>query len=334
MHELEINKDGTANMFSGEGHTPWHGLGTVIEGLATAEEALQLAGLDWSVAKRPLYQEVPVAFDAEGKATDWEMQKVPDRFSVVRDSDYKSLGIVSKGYKPFQNEEAFAFMNGITDTGSGDAVFSTAGSLFGGARTFMTLRIGEEFTVAGGDAHKLFLMVSNSHDGSQALTAAITPIRVVCNNTVTMALAGAKTKWTLRHRVPLQDKVTNAREALEMSFKYEEAFQKEVEKMMEIEITKDKFYSLVDHIIPKSPEQHDITVDALMNIWENEPTVYTEGGKGNGYDAFNAVTFFTDHKEYRTVESKFNSIIGTGTGQGFAEALRPKAHKAILALAK
>lgn len=333
-HELEINKDGTANMFSGEGHTPWHGLGTVIEGLATAEEALTLAGLDWRVDKRPLYQEVPVAFDAEGKATDWNFQKVPDRFSVVRDSDHKSLGIVSQGYKPFQNSEAFEFMNGITDTGSGDAVFSTAGSLFGGARTFMTLRIGEEFTVAGGDAHKLFLMVSNSHDGSQALTAAITPIRVVCNNTVTMALAGAKTKWTLRHRVPLQDKVTNARDALEMSFKYEEAFQKEVEKMMEIEITKDKFYSLVDHIIPKSPEQHDITVDALMNVWENEPTVYTEKGKGNGYDAFNAVTFFTDHKEYRTVESKFNSIIGTGTGQGFAEALRPKAHKAILALAK
>lgn len=323
-HELEIKADGTASMFSGEGHTPWHGLGKVISGLATAEEALKFAGLDWNVLLQPSYMPTQ---DGDG------FVKVPGSFHVVRDSDWKSLGDVGKDYKPFQNSEAFSFMNQITDTGSGDAVFSTAGSLFGGSRVFMTLRIGDTFTVAGDDAHQLFLMVTNAHDGKQSFTAAITPIRVVCNNTVTMALNGAKQKWSLRHRVELKDKVQNAREALEMSFKYEEEFEKEVERMTKIQITKDKFFKIADTIIPESKVQHDISVDALMAIWEAEPTVYTEGGKGNGWDAFNAVTFFADHKEYRTPESKFNSVIGTGTGQGFAEALRPRAQKAILALA-
>lgn len=321
-HELEI-KDGKGQMFSGEGLTPWHGLGNVIEGLATAEEALELSGLDFNVELRQLYMPMP----------DGSYAKVPDRFSTTRDTDNKSLGIVSKGYNVFQNAEAFNFLNAITDTGSGEAVFSTAGSLFGGSRTFMTLKIGDGFTVGDGDAHDLYLMVTNSHDGSQAFTASVTPIRAVCNNTVTLGLKQAKTKWTLRHKVQLEGRIHEAREALEMAFKYEDAFAEEVEKLMAIEIEKDQFYSIVDKIVPASKRQHDKDVEELMTIWETEPTVNMGGGEGNGWGAFNAVTYFTDHKEYRTAESKFNSIVGSGVGTGLAEKLRPAAHKAILQFA-
>lgn len=321
-HELEII-DGKAQMFSGEGLTPWHGLGNVIEGLATAEEALKLAGLDWDVELRQLYMPMP----------DGSYAPVKDRFSTTRVTDNKSLGIVSKGYHVYQNVEAFNFLNAITDTGSGEAVFSTAGSLFGGSRTFITLKIGNGFTVGDNDAHDLYLMVTNSHDGSQAFTASVTPIRAVCNNTVTLGLAAAKTKWTLRHKVSLDGKVHEAREALEMAFTYEDAFAEEVERLMEVEMTKDKFFKIVDKIVPASKRQHDKDVEELMSIWENEPTVAMGGGEGNGWGAFNAVTYFTDHKEYRTPESKFNSIIGSGVGTGLAEKLRPAAHKAILAFA-
>jgi phage/plasmid-like protein (TIGR03299 family) len=326
-HELEII-EGKAQMFSGEGLTPWHGLGEVIEGLATAEEALALSGLDFEVELRQLYMPMP----------DGTYAKVPDRFSTTRSTDNKSLGIVSKGYNVFQNAEAFNFLNAITDTGSGEAVFSTAGSLFGGSRTFMTLKIGDGFTVGDNDAHDLYLMVTNSHDGSQAFTACATPIRAVCNNTVTLGLTQAKTKWTLRHKVSLEGKVHEAREALEMAFKYEDAFALEVEKLMEIEINDQKFHQIVDKIVPASKLQHDKNVDELEEIWRTEPTVLMGGGEGafgkkNGWAAFNAITFFTDHKEYRTPESKFNSIIGSGVGTGLAEKLRPAAHKAILAFA-
>lgn len=321
-HELELI-NGKGQMFSGEGLTPWHGLGNVIEGLATAEEALKLAGLDWTVELQQLFMAAP----------DGTLAKVPDRFSTTRSSDNKSLGIVSAGYHVYQNADAFSFLNTITDTGSGEAVFSTAGSLFGGSRTFMTLKIGDGFTVGDDDAHDLYLMVTNSHDGSQAFTASVTPIRAVCNNTVTLGLAQAKTKWTLRHKTQLDGKIHEAREALEMAFKYEDAFAEEVERLMEIEITKDKFHHIVDKIVPASKRQHDKDVEELMAIWETEATVAMGGGEGNGWGAFNAVTFFTDHKEYRTPESKFNSIIGSGVGTGLAEKLRPAAHKAILAFA-
>lgn len=326
-HELEII-NGKAQMFSGEGLTPWHTLGNVIAGLATAEEALKLAGLDWTVDLQQLFMAAP----------DGTLAKVPDRFSTTRSSDNKSLGIVSAGYHVYQNVDAFSFLNTITDTGSGEAVFSTAGSLFGGSRTFMTLKIGDGFTVGDNDAHDLYLMVTNSHDGSQAFTASVTPIRAVCNNTVTLGLAQAKTKWTLRHKTQLDGKIHEAREALEMAFKYEDAFAEEVERMMAVQIADDQFYSIVNKIVPASKRQHDKDVEELMDIWENEPTVGMGGGEGafgkkNGWAAFNAVTYFTDHKEYRTPESKFNSIIGSGVGTGLAEKLRPAAHKAILAFA-
>jgi len=326
-HEVEII-NGKGQMFSGEGLTPWHSLGNVIEGLATAEEALKLAGLDWTVELQQLFMAAP----------DGTLAMVPDRFSTTRSSDNKSLGIVSAGYHVYQNVEAFSFLNAITDTGSGDAVFSTAGSLFGGARTFMTLKIGDGFTVGDNDAHDLYLMVTNSHDGSQAFTASATPIRAVCNNTVTLGLKEAKTKWTLRHKTQLDGKVHEAREALEMAFKYEDAFAKEVERMIDIEITDAMFHKMAEKIVPESKRQHDKDVDLLEEIWRTEPTVLMGGGEGafgkkNGWAAFNAVTYFTDHKEYRTPESKFNSIIGSGVGTGLAEKLRPAAHKAILAFA-
>jgi len=321
-HELELNADGTANMFSGEGLTPWHGLGTVIDGLATAEEALKLAGLDWEVEK------VQATKTWDGKTVN-----IPGRFSNTRVTDGKDLGIVSDDYKVFQNRESFHFLNNLTDTGSGDAVYSTAGSLFGGSRTFLTLKIGETFKVAGDDAHDLYLMATNSHDGTQAFTVSVTPIRAVCNNTVTLGLKEAKTKWTIRHKMDLSGQAQNARDILKMSFAYEDSFQKMVEELMDIEVRKDQFHKIVDKIIPASPRQHDLTVEEIVEIWENEPTVSMGDRDYNAWEAFNALTFWTDHKEYRTPESKFNSVIGTGTGQGLAEGLRPKMQKALLALA-
>jgi phage/plasmid-like protein (TIGR03299 family) len=320
-HELEVI-NGKGQMFSGEGLTPWHGLGTVIEGLATAEDALQLAGLDWEVEKRQLFQPVGDQFIP-----------VKDRFSTTRVTDNKSLGIVSADYHVYQNKESFHFLNNLTDTGHGDAVFSTAGSLFGGSRTFLTLKIGNTFTVCGDDAHDLYLMATNSHDGSQAFTVSVTPIRAVCNNTVTLGLKEAKTKWTIRHKISLEGQVQNARDILKMSLAYEDAFQKMVEEMIEIEVTKDKFHKIVDKILPASPRQHDKQVEELMDVWENEPTVSMGDRDFNAWEAFNALTYWTDHKEYRTPESRFNSVIGTGTGQGLAEGLRPKMQKALLALA-
>lgn len=322
-HQLELRKDGTASMFSGEGITPWHGLGKVVEGLATADEALKLAGLDWQVSKEPVYQKMGEDF-----------KTVPDRFLTVRDLDQRPLGIVSSNYHIFQNTEAFDFLDTITDTGSGAAKYSTAGSLFDGRRVFLTLKIGDTFMVGDQDAHDMYLMVTNSHDGTQAFSAAVTTIRAVCNNTVTMALREAKSKWTLRHKTELSGKIEDARQALKMSWNYADAFQDEVDRLMEIEMTKDKFNKIIERAVPESKFQHDKDVAAIMDVFEYEPTVQVGGGEGTGWGAYNAVTYFTDNvRSYRTPEARFKSILGTEAQQGFAESLRNRTRQEILALA-
>lgn len=315
-HELDLREDGTARMFSGEDKTPWHGLGKVVKGLATAKEALEWAGLDWTVEKQPIYF---------GK----DKELYSGRHATVRTLDGKALGIVSDGYHIFQNAEAFEFFDTVTDAGSGDAHYTTAGSLFGGQRVFMTAQIGDTFNVAGEDAHNMYLLITNSHDGTQALTASITTIRAVCNNTVTLALNSAKTQWSLRHKSSLQGKAEEARKSLQMSFKYEDAFQKAVEDMMKIQVTKDQFNKIVEGIVPESKFQHDKAVTGLMDVFENERTVNDTNAKGTAWGAYNAVTYWTDWvRKYQTEDSRFKSLVA----KGFGETLRNKAHKQLLAI--
>lgn len=319
-HELEIKENGEAAMFSGEGKTPWHGLGTVVEGLATASEALELASLDWTVEKQPIYFGENVS-------------EFPGMFATVRTSDNKPLGVVTGNYHIFQNVEAFEFLDNITDTGSGDAHYTSAGSLFGGKRVFLTMKIGDQFLVGEQDAHDMYLMITNSHDGTQAFTAAVTTIRAVCNNTVTMGLNAAKSKWTLRHKTSLTGKIQDARDSLQMSFKYADAFEDEVAKLLEVEVDKDQFNKIVEDIIPESKFQHDKDVEALMNVFEYEPTVKMGGGEGTGWGAYNAYTYWLDHvKDYRTDESRFKSIVGVGGPVGFGERTRNEIKGRVLSL--
>lgn len=316
MHQLEMKEDGTASMFSGEGIMPWHGLGKIIPGLATAAEALEFAGLDWDVEKQPLYF---------GK----DKNIFSGRHATVRVTDQHELGIVGDGYHIFQNKEAFSFFDNVVD--SQEAKYTSAGSLFGGKRIFMTAKVGDTFDVAGEDAHDAYLLLTNSHDGSQAFTAAITYIRAVCDNTVTMGIKGAKHKWIIRHQTSLSGKVAEAREALQMTYKYTDAFDLEVQKMMQVQIDADKFKKIVEDLVPKSKVQHAKSVAGLMDVFENEKTVIDAPGAGTAWGAYNAVTYFTDHeKKYHNDLSRFKSLVDAG----FAEKLRNKAHTRLLALSK
>lgn len=317
MHGLEILENGKASMFSGENIMPWHGLVEPVEGLATAAEALAHASLDWQVEKRPMYF---------GEGDDKLL--FPDRFATVRVSDDRPLGIVSAGYHVFQNTEAFEFFDAVTDAGSGEAHYTSAGSLLGGQRVFLTAKIGDSFTVAGDDAHDLYLLITNSHDGTQAFTAAITTIRAVCQNTVTLGLKSAKTKWSIRHKSDLKGKVQEARDSLKMSYKYQDAFQDEVEKLLAVDINADQMKAIAESIVPPAKFQHDKAVTGIMEVFEFEKTVNDTGAKGTGWAAYNAVTYWADwERKYQTEDARFKSLVGAG----FAETLRDKAHKKILA---
>ena len=178
-HEVET-------MFSAR-ELPWHGLGTVTEDVLTAKEAIETAGLDWEVELRSLFVSLPGG----------NRKKIEDRKAVMRTTDDAVLGIVSPLYVPFQNRDAFAFTDNLVD--SGDAKYETAGSLRDGRVVFLTMKVPFGMQVDGNDAHDLYIVLRTSHDGSTAVSVAVTPIRVVCMNTMTMALRSARHKWSMRH---------------------------------------------------------------------------------------------------------------------------------------
>ena len=194
-------------MFSGNGIRPWHGLGTVVEGCPTSDEAIKLAGLNWDVVQEPVCLQ-------DGTI-------IPDYFANVRQDTKDVLGMVKNKYKIVQNLEAFQFTDNIIQNSKGvECHYETAGSLFNGKRTFMLVRLPETDLV--GDAVENYLFVTNSHDASTGLLAGITSVRVVCNNTLQLAINGAQRTWNLRHTESIKGKQAEAEQALGLALNYSE----------------------------------------------------------------------------------------------------------------
>lgn len=317
-HDLEKKTDGSYSMmYNMETGVPWHGLGNPVHGVATAAEAIKAGGLDWGVEKRPVFAKRGSSYI-----------EIPDRFEICRDSDEKTLGVVGKDYKPIQNNIAFEFFDNLVD--SGEAKYDTAGALSGGKRIWLAAQIGDDWEVAGQDSHRLFLALLSSHDGSKSLSAITTLVRIVCANTEQMAIHGAKSSWTMTHRSTLEGKVSEAREALKLSVKYKDAFEDEVRKMMQVQVTTDQFRAMMTDVLPAQPRQLPKNLDTLTTIFQESPTIKDAGIDGNGYGAYNAVTeWLTWHREVRSQEARMVNTIW-----GFGAQVRNKTRDRVLALAQ
>ena len=184
-----------------ERDVPWHGLGTPVQEAPNSAEALRLAGLDWEVVSRDIQL-------CGGK-------KIPGYHANVRSSDNSVLGVVGERYKIVQNNDAFAFTDGIIGEG---ARYETAGSLSGGRRVWMLAKL-DNFKLAGDDTEN-YLCFANTHDGSGAVKVIITPVRVVCNNTLNAALSSAKRSFSMRHTLNVDKKIEEAKMALELNARY------------------------------------------------------------------------------------------------------------------
>ena len=197
---------------------PWHGLGTIVETAPNSADALRLAGLDWEIVSQPI-------FDAAGR-------EIHGYHANVRSSDNSVLGIVGSRYTIVQNKDAFDF----TDALLGDGVtYETAGSLRNG-RTIWLLAKMPERTVAG-DKFDPYLCFCNTHDGSGAVRACMTPIRVVCNNTLNLALSGAKRAWSTPHRGNVQAKLEEARQTLLLADEYMRKLDEQADKLANEKMT-------------------------------------------------------------------------------------------------
>lgn len=300
------------NMFSVR-EVPWHRIGTIVEETVTAKEALELGGLDWEVDLRPLKAYL-------GHDHRPQYVTVEDRMGIVRNTDLSVLGVVGTNYVPFQNYQAFEFFDNLVD--SGEAKYETAGSLRGGKWVWLTAKVPQHISIGGIDDHEVYLLLSTSHDGSRAITVSVTPVRVVCANTLNAALRGAKRKWSVRHISTAGQRLEEAREAIGMTFKYLDAFQEEAEELLSQEFTESEFAKLVDQLIPDRPRK-ETTVEVLRMNFAEGPTL--ENVRGTKWAAYNAVGEYFDWlREPRTNEAQV-----LGIWDGVALKMKDKALKML-----
>lgn len=212
------------------GETPWHGLGTEVKEAPTSEDAIRLAGLDWDVIPKPIYDEFG--------------RELPGYKVNMRSSDNTALGIVTDRYKIVQNREAFAF----TDELLGHGVrYETAGSLASGKRVWLLARM-ENTTIAEENIDP-FLVFTNCHDGTGAIRVAITPVRVVCQNTLNIALNQASRHWSCVHKGDIQSKLEEARFTLSSAEKYMEALEEEFGELKLKKVTETQVKNMTDKLL-------------------------------------------------------------------------------------
>lgn len=265
-------------MFSGNGIRPWHGIGTVVEGAPTSDEAIRLAKLDWDVVQYPVY--------ANGR-------EVEGRFANVRSDTNEALGIVRGRYKLLQNSEAFSFVDDIVGNSDVEVHYETAGSLYNGRRVFLLCRLPN--TNVLGDNIESYLFFTNSHDGASSLTAGITNVRVVCNNTLQLAMKSASRTWKCRHTESIQDRKDEAKTSLGLACKYVGEMQTTARNMAHKIINEEQFFHALFHGTNRSEKGVGEIVLNIHDIYTNKDDL--QNFRGTAWGMYNAVADFVSNAE-------------------------------------
>lgn len=300
MHAIEEHADGTAAFFSNR-EVPWHRLGLITEGALTADAALKAAQLDWQVHKTIDPIAAPVLTD-----TGLELIAMDDKFLTYRPhpktGELQALGVVGKQYTPIQNIEAFEFLNNLADEHG--AVFETAGSLHNGRRVFMSMKLPNTLMIGGVDQIDMYLVAWNSHDGLSAFNVIATPIRVVCQNTLTAAIGSAKASWSVRHTASATGQVAAARETMGLTFAYSKALEAEAEALIAKHMNDREFAKFVESLVPMpapKPGEDKVSPRTVSNVEQTRSDIVglwsaptQENIHGTAWAAWNAVTEWAD----------------------------------------
>ena len=270
--------------------TPWHGLGQRLLEVPTIEQAIIAAGLDWSVSTKELYL-------ADGT-------KAPSK-AVVRESDNSILGVVGEKYTPLQNEDAFKFFNPFLE--SGQATLETAGALRDGKRVWILAKINKDpMDIGGGDLVEKFILLAHGHDGLMSVRTGFTPIRVVCNNTLSMAVSnGASQLIRVKHTKNIKQNLANVAEIMNAANQKFEATAEQYRKLANTDINSadlEKFVKLVF----VGPKYEELELDGKTPARDVMPKVIRlfEEGRGselksaNGtyWGAYNAINEYLGYE--------------------------------------
>ena len=294
---------------------PWHGLGIEVQEAPTSADALICAGLDWEVFQKHVYTE-------DGSfITGYKVN--------VRSTDNAMLGIVSDRYKVVQNKDAFRFTDDLLGEG---VTYETAGALQGGRKVWMLAKMPQKYII-GGDEIAPYMVVMNSHDGSSGIKVAMTPIRVVCQNTLNLALNTAKRTWTSKHTENVMSRVHEARETLMLAEAYMGGLGREIDSLSRIKLSDKKVIGFMQEFFPVTEDMSDVTKKNNFRLLEDMKRRYWNApdlaniGK-NAYRFINAVSDFATHADPLRKTKNYNENLFLHTIEG--NPLIDKAYKMVL----
>lgn len=260
---------------------PWHGLGTPVENSPTSKDAIVCAGLDWEVERRPMLDSVTGAV-------------IPNWYANVRSTDNSVLGVVGERYQIVQNQEAFDFTDNLIGNG---VTYETAGSLNGGKTIWLLAKM--DSTKINGDEIVPYICFTNTHDGSGSIKVCMTPTRVVCNNTLNLALSTASRMWSTRHLGNLSAKMIEAAHTLELANTYMSELAKEADMLANIKITESDFDNIITTVFPLSDDATKRQADNIIKIRSRIISAYGEKDiarfKDTGWGVVNAMADFVSH---------------------------------------
>ncbi len=307
-HNLELNEQTGKYSYVGVGQPAWHGLGKTVENALTSDEVVKESGQDYQVIKKP------IEFEIGGKTRTFS-----EKFVICREDTFAPLGVCGRNWTPLQNDEAFKFFDAIVDRK--EAIYHTAGVLGKGEKSWILAKLPSYIRVGNDDIIEEYALITNAFTGHDAVEIALTNIRVVCQNTLMMALAGAKgkRKISIPHTRDIVAQVERAHEALGLFSQYSKDVEAAFNRMAKVKITDAILRQYLDSLLPKSTdEESPITMSHKNRITIEEFFVDGIGqdiktAKGTMFGLYQAVTGFTSHvKDYANETAKFRNLLMGG----------------------
>ena len=299
-------------------YAPWHGLGVCVGSALSSEEALVRSGLDWEVFQRPIMTD--------------DSSIIPGYKANIRSTDNSVLGVVTDRYKVVQNREAFAF----TDALLGEGVkYETAGSLQDGRKIWLLAKLPDRYIIEG-EQIEPYLVFSNSHDGNGAIKVAMTPIRVVCQNTLNIAISSAKRIWSTVHVGDLSAKMDEAHNTLLLADKYMRSLGKEFSKLNKIKLTDAKVTEYIEQLLPMDDQPTATHRKNVSRLRDDLKTRYFDAPdlkylNKSAYRFINAVSDFATHAKPLRETANYREKVFAKTIEG--NPLIDKAYEMVLAAA-
>jgi phage/plasmid-like protein (TIGR03299 family) len=298
------------------GDVPWHQLGRRLDHPATAAEAMEAARLDYTVIKRPMKAII------HGR----QYADVPMAFATVRTDTNVVLGVVGSRYEPIQNRACFSFFDPLIERD--EAIYHTAGVLGLGEKIWLLAKLPDYIRIGKkGDPIEKFILLYNSHDGSSHIRVKLTPVRVVCNNTLSAALSGSDQEVRIKHTAAAPEKLQEAHKVLELTNQLYRELDYIFNRMALRKVTSQQLVDYVKTLVPDNPEADSKTrTENTRNhiLCLHDDTKEAAMHRGTLFGAFNAVTELVDHYTGSNNASKQLKSMWFG---GSGEQLKLRAYK-------